>query len=57
MIEEDPITGKKIVGLAVIDGEPVGVDFGASIGAAGVERSFSFCGTSWVDPNISLEDA
>ena len=28
MIEEDAVTGEQVVGLPVIDGDPVGVEFG-----------------------------
>ena len=37
MIEQDPIAGKQAIGLAVVYGLPVGVDFGTSVGAARVK--------------------
>jgi len=37
VIEEDAVAGVEAVGFAVIDGDPIGVDLGAGVGAAGVE--------------------
>jgi len=37
VVEEDAVAGEEVVGFAVVDGLPVGVDFGAGVGAAGVE--------------------
>jgi hypothetical protein len=39
MVEEDAGAGEKVVGFAVVNGEVVGVRFGAGVGRAGVERS------------------
>ena len=37
MVEEDAVAGIHAVGLAVIDGDPVGVELGHGVGAARVE--------------------
>ena len=38
MVKEDSGTGVDIVALPVVDRDPVSVDFGYAIGAAGIER-------------------
>ena len=37
VIEEDPVAGKHVVGLAVVHGDPVAVELGCTVRAAGVE--------------------
>ena len=37
VIEEDAVAGIHAVGLAVVDGDPVGVELGDAVGAAGIE--------------------
>ena len=38
MVEQDAVRGEDAVGLPIIDGDPVGVELGRGIGAAGIER-------------------
>ena len=38
MVEEDTITGVNTIGFTVVDGNPVGIEFGYGIGASGIER-------------------
>ena len=38
MVEQDTVAGIHAVGLAVVHRDPVGVELGYSVGAAGVER-------------------
>ena len=38
MVEEDAVAGVHVVGLAVVDGDPVGVELGHRVGAARVKR-------------------
>src|ERR687893_3087684 len=38
VVEEDAAGGVQVVGLAVVDGDPVPVDLGHAVGRAGVER-------------------
>lgn len=37
MVEQDPVAGEDAVGLAVVDGVPMGGALGGSVGGAGVE--------------------
>src|SRR5262249_58490154 len=37
MVEQDAVAGVQTVGLAVVDGDPVGVELGRAIGAARLE--------------------
>jgi hypothetical protein len=56
MVEEDPVTCEKIVSLPVIDGHPVGIDFGGGIRASGIKRGSLALGRR-AAPNISEEEA
>ena len=38
VVEQDPVAGVDAVGLAVVDGDPVGVELGDAVGTAGMER-------------------
>lgn len=38
VVEEDAIAGKHVVGFAVVDGHPVGVELGYGVGRPGIER-------------------
>jgi hypothetical protein len=38
VVEQDAVGGEQSIGLAIIDGLPVGVDLGAGVGAARMER-------------------
>src|SRR5689334_3726311 len=38
MIKQDSVAGKQPVGLAIIDGDPVGIHFGGAIGTAWIKR-------------------
>ena len=38
VIEQDPIRSVDTVGFAIIDGDPIGIEFGRSIRRAGIER-------------------
>ena len=55
VVEEDARGGVEVVALAVVDGDPVAVDLGHPVGAAGVEGGGLRWGTSWTLPNISDE--
>ena len=44
MVEEDAIGGKNIVSFTVIDHHPISVEFGHSVGTAGVEGSLFVLG-------------
>jgi hypothetical protein len=39
MIEQDAAARKQVVGFAVVHGDPVGVNFGATIRTARIKRS------------------
>ena len=38
VVEQDPRAGEQAVGFAIVDRLPVGVELGAGVGAAGMER-------------------
>ncbi len=44
VVEQDAVAGVNAIRLAVVDGDPVGVHFGHSVGAAGVKRRGFFLG-------------
>ena len=57
VVEEDARAGEQAVGLAVVDRLPVGVELGAGVGAAGMERRVSSPCGGGAEPNISELDA
>ena len=50
VIEEDAVAGIDAIGFAVIDGDPVGVEFGDGVGAAGSNGVICVCGVSCTSP-------
>ena len=38
MVEQNPVAGEHVIGLAVVDGAPVGIQLGAGIGGTGIKR-------------------
>ena len=56
VVEEDSVGGVNAVGLAVIDGDPIGVELGGRVGAAGRKGVDSSCGGG-ASPNSSEVEA
>ena len=40
MVEENAVTGPKAIALSIVNGHPIGVDFGGGVGASGTEGGF-----------------
>ena len=57
VVEQNAGAGEDVVGFPVVDGDPVAVDLGHPVGAAGMERGQLGLGVSRTLPNISELEA
>ena len=66
VVEQDAVTGVQAIGLAVVDGDPVGVELGHAVGAARVEgggfalrgfahQAIELAGTGLVEAGLALQ--